>query len=247
MRLLACLLAAQLEFMCVVRTERLYLVAVRLQKFPDADPVASRHLEPHRHDDFRQPAAGMLIRLHRVNLAVVSVDIPTVQKPLISHSEGNCRVSASVSSERDHDDLSLSHPYRRCAVHPEPLIALKPVGLPLWVMQPVLRPVSIPLHHCSRMQTGFQFSGKDVYRRGREIRQSASMIQVHVRQKDVFHICRVVAQCLDLSEGCLVQITRATDKVHELAHCGRRVVVITHSPTAIDQRKSVPCVDEQTV
>jgi hypothetical protein len=39
---------AQLELMCIVRTERLNLVAVCLQQFPDANPVTSGHLEPRR-------------------------------------------------------------------------------------------------------------------------------------------------------------------------------------------------------
>jgi len=48
MRWLARPHTAQLEFMCVVRTERLNLVAVCLQQFPDANPVTSGHLESRR-------------------------------------------------------------------------------------------------------------------------------------------------------------------------------------------------------
>jgi hypothetical protein len=54
---LACSHTAPLEFMCVVRTERLNLVTMCLQQFPDANPVTSGHLEPRRHYELQKLAA----------------------------------------------------------------------------------------------------------------------------------------------------------------------------------------------
>jgi hypothetical protein len=70
------------------------------------------------------------------------------------------------------------------------------------------------------VQTSLQLIGEEMDGRHREIGQPASVIHVEVRQKDVSHICRVIAQCFDLSDGCLVQVTLAANDVHELPHRG---------------------------
>jgi hypothetical protein len=111
--------------MCVMRAERLNLVAVCLQQFPATDPVASEHFKPRRHHELHQLAAGVRIRLHRVYLTVVSANVPAVQQPLVIHSQGDSTMPARTSREREQDKLGFSNLNWRRAVQPQPLIASK--------------------------------------------------------------------------------------------------------------------------
>jgi hypothetical protein len=85
--------------MGIMRANRLNRVATSLQQLPDATPVASGHLEPPRHYELHKLAAGVHIRLHRVDLTVVAVNIPTVQQPPVIHPQGNAAVPARMSGE----------------------------------------------------------------------------------------------------------------------------------------------------
>jgi hypothetical protein len=98
-----------------------------------------------------------------------------------------------MAGERDHDKLSLPNPDRRRAIQPKPLIALKVMGMPLRAMGAMLGPIRAPLHERPRAKTSLKLVGEEVDGRCREIGQPASVIQVHVCQKDVLYICRVVA------------------------------------------------------
>jgi hypothetical protein len=83
--------------------------------------------------------------------------------------------------------------------------------------------------------------------RCREIGQPARVIEVEVRQKDVFYLCRIVTQRFDLPDGRLIQVTGTAAKARELPHDWRRGDAITHSPAGINQRQPVAGVDEQTM
>jgi hypothetical protein len=222
--------------MSVMRAKRPNLVTMRMEQFPNPDPVSFGHFEPRRCEQLHNPAAGMAVWLNWICLAVVAVRVPTMQQPSIIFSQGYSTMPTRMSGERDQDKLGLSNLNRRRAVQPKPLIALNAMRLPPGVMSAMLRKIRPPLHRRSRVKTSFQLVGEKMDCRRRKIGQATRVIQVQVRQKDMFHLCRVVTMCFHLPDRCLVQIPGTTDKTGELPNGWRGSGAIAYSPTGINQR-----------
>jgi hypothetical protein len=112
-------------------------------------------------------------------------------------------------------------------------------------MGAMLVSIGVPLHERSRLKTRLQLLGQEMHRRRWEIGQPTGVIQVHVRQKDVPHICWIVASGFNLLDCSLVRIKSAPDKGCEMSHDWRWVGAIAHSPTRIHQGQSIAGFHEQ--
>lgn len=126
-----------LQLMCIVCTERLYLIAVHSFQFPDSFPVTPGHIGHRRVYKLRQLAARVFVRLREAHLAIVYAGIPTVYQPLIPHTQRSAAVPARMTGERDKHKPGFPYPYRRRAIQATPLIALECTGFPLWNMHAV--------------------------------------------------------------------------------------------------------------